>query len=280
MKASFKISELLVAGRKSLAEAGIAENGADWLMMDLFDLTQTDLIVDSKLLTLEERERYEQGIKRLTVGTPLAHVTGFQEFYERKFQVSSDVLVPRPETEELVQKVLEHANDGTVVDIGTGSGCIAITLAVEGQFTDVYAVDISSSALEIAVQNKEVHHADVTFFEGDLLKPLLDRQLKIDVLVSNPPYIAQHERSLMTTSVLGYDPELALFAEDDGLALYKRMINQLPEVMNNDGFIFFEIGHAQGSRLKQYIEERYNVNVHVEQDINRLDRIVWFKWCE
>lgn len=280
MKASSKLSELIAAGRTRLTAAHIPSNGADWLMMDLFDLSQLDLLMDVKTLSTEQAEKYERDIEQLSAGMPLAHVTGFQEFYGRRFRVTKDVLVPRPETEELVQRVLALAPGGIVADIGTGSGCIAVTLAAEGQYKEIYAVDISSSALDVARTNAGQYDVDIEFVEGDLLTPLKARDVKVDVLVSNPPYIAQHERVLMNSSVLDYDPPLALFAEDDGLALYKRMIDNLSDVLNDGAFVFFEIGHAQGERLRQYIEAAGVTEVHVEQDINQLDRIIWFQWCE
>ncbi|ULG71701.1 peptide chain release factor N(5)-glutamine methyltransferase [Macrococcus brunensis] len=276
---SFKPSELLIPARQLLRVQDIPVNGADWLLMDLFELSRLDIMLDQPVLTEEMQQLYVSKVELLASGVPLGHLTGFQMFYGRPFQVNGHVLIPRPETEELVERTLEHA--GTVVaDIGTGSGCIAITLALESDY-EVYAVDISSEALEVAKRNAELLGASVRFLEGDLLAPIKAESIQLDILVSNPPYIAESEKELMSDSVLDFDPHLALFADDDGLALYKRMIQDLPEVMKEGGHVLFEIGHAQGLALKESINQLYpNVDVHIEKDINQLDRIIWFKWCQ
>ncbi|UTH13553.1 peptide chain release factor N(5)-glutamine methyltransferase [Macrococcus equipercicus] len=274
-----KPAELVKAGSRTLSEAGQPPVGALFLMMDLFDLSQLAITLGSRTLSHEEAARYAAGIQALCRDVPLAHITGFQEFYGRRFNVTADTLVPRPETEELVLKVLSTKRSGVAADIGTGTGCIAVTLELEGDYT-VHGTDISTAALAIARENARALGSRVNFHHGDLLEPLIASNIKLDILVSNPPYIAASERALMTQSVLGHDPHLALFADDDGLALYKRMIEQLPRVMKDNGYVFFEIGHSQGPALTNYITERYNVTVHVEQDINQLDRILWFNWCE
>ncbi len=277
--AFFKPSELTAAGRSTLTDHGQPGIGALFLMMDLFDLSQIEVTLDKRLLSAEDAARYEAGINALCHDVPLAHITGFQEFYGRKFTVTADTLVPRPETEELVQKALSAQRGGVAADIGTGTGCIGITLDLEADLT-VYCTDISGAALDVARTNAEALNSTVILRQGDLLSPLIAEGIKLDLLVSNPPYIAESETSLMTASVLDYDPHLALFADDHGLALYKRIIDELPLVMTAGGYVFFEIGHAQGSALTDYVTERYSVTVHVEQDMNQLDRILWFKWCE
>ncbi|TDM10529.1 peptide chain release factor N(5)-glutamine methyltransferase [Macrococcus lamae] len=279
MMASYKPSILVAAGRVALQQENQPEVGAMFLMMDLFDISQLDITLDNRLLSAEEAGRYEKGIALLCDDVPLAHITGFQEFYGRKFKVTPDTLVPRPETEELVHHVLSTIRSGVAADIGTGTGCIAISLDLEADFK-VFCTDISSAVLEVARENAEVLDSDVIFRQGDLLDPLVTEGVKLDVLVSNPPYIAESERALMSRSVLDHDPHLALFADDDGLLLYKRMIDDLPLVMKDDSYVFFEIGHAQGAALTDYIVKKYDVTVHIEQDINQLDRILWFRWCE
>ncbi|TDL95409.1 peptide chain release factor N(5)-glutamine methyltransferase [Macrococcus carouselicus] len=275
----FKPSELLRPACRQLRDAQLPENGAEWLLMDLAGLSKLDIILDESCVTEEMKLQYERAAAQLAAGMPLAHITGFQLFYDRKFIVTPAVLVPRPETEELVAAALEHAG-GTAADIGTGSGCIAITLALESDM-EVLAVDISSEALAVARQNALNLNADVRFIEGDLLEPLKCQNLKLDMLISNPPYIAEHEKKLMTASVLDYDPHLALFADDDGLALYKRMVQDLPAVMNKTGIVLFEIGHAQAEPLRDYITAMYPaLTIHIEKDINQLDRILWFNWCQ
>ncbi|WP_414055429.1 peptide chain release factor N(5)-glutamine methyltransferase [Macrococcus equi] len=280
MMACYKIGDLIKQGEKALAECFEPIIGAKFLMMDLFDLTQMDVLINQRLLSEDERVRYLSGIEQLSRHVPLAHITGFQLFYERKFMVTPDVLVPRNETEELVQLVIDKFQQRTsFVDIGTGSGAIAVTLALELSAL-AYAVDISPDALRIARRNADALQADVTFFEGDLLTPLIAQGIKVDCLVSNPPYIAQSERPLMNDSAL-HDPAIALFAEDEGLALYKRMIDSMQHILNSHALVAFEIGHAQGETLCAYINHHYpHLSPQIVQDINGLDRILWLEWCE
>ncbi|GGB12309.1 release factor glutamine methyltransferase [Macrococcus hajekii] len=275
----YKPSELLRPARQKLRDHSVPINGAEWLLMDLFNLSKLDIVMDRSEITQEMRGLYEAGVEQLAAGVPLAHITGFQLFYGRPFQVTDDVLVPRPETEELVERALAHLG-GTVADIGTGSGCIAITLALEAN-ADVLAVDISEQALTVAAHNAEKLGAEVKFLQGDLLEPIIECHIKLDMLISNPPYIAEHEKTIMSDSVLNYDPHLALFADDNGLALYKRMIDDLPLVMKDNSIVLFEIGHAQGKALEKYITALYpQIDVKIEKDINQFDRIIWFNWCQ
>src|SRR5699024_5048223 len=163
-------------------------------------------------------ELFKEAIKRHALyGVPVQHITNDAHFYGRTFYVDERVLIPRPETEELVEKVIVdvRTNKSTrteIVDIGTGSGIIAITLALELKHAKVYATDISEEALVVAEKNAKSLGADVQFFQGNFLEPLLKRHITPNYIVSNPPYIAEHERSTLADTVVKYDPELALFA--------------------------------------------------------------------
>ncbi|WP_414042284.1 peptide chain release factor N(5)-glutamine methyltransferase [Macrococcus sp. EM39E] len=281
MMAYYNIQDLIKQGEWVLSQHDESVIGAKYLMMDLFDLSHMDILIGEQTLTEDERSLYLSGITQLSKHIPLAHLTGFQMFYDRKFIVTPDVLVPRNETEELVQLVIEKWHHRTsFVDIGTGSGAIAVSLAIELSEVDAYAVDISKKALLVARKNAVSLNANVTFLEGDLLKPLIDNKIKVDCLVSNPPYIAASELKLMNESAL-HDPHIALFAEDNGLALYKRMLDDLVHILNPNALVVFEIGHAQGEAIKQYVAQLYpHITPKIVQDINGLDRIVWFEWCE
>ncbi|MCU7558117.1 peptide chain release factor N(5)-glutamine methyltransferase [Macrococcus capreoli] len=279
--AHYNSRDLIKRGEAILAQHDEPVVGAKYLMMDLFNLSQMDILMGDKVLTDEEYAIYFNAIQQLAQHIPLAHITGFQMFYDRKFNVTKDVLVPRNETEELVQLVIQKWQQrSSFVDIGTGSGAIAVTLALELPRVTSYAVDISHDALEVARSNAKALAADVTFMQGDLLQPLIERDIKVDCLVSNPPYIAESERDLMNDSAL-HDPYIALFADDGGLALYKRMLNTMHQILNPGALVAFEIGHAQGKAISEYVQQLYPHNVPtIVQDINGLDRIVWFEWCE
>ncbi|MCE4957583.1 peptide chain release factor N(5)-glutamine methyltransferase [Macrococcoides caseolyticum] len=279
--AHYNIQALIKQGESILKQACEPIIGARYLMMDLFNLNQMDILLGDRTLSEEEKVIYASGIKRLSEHVPLAHITGFQMFYDNKFIVTPDVLVPRNETEELVSLVRNRFGERkSFVDIGTGSGAIAVTLSLELPEAKAYAVDISQAALDVAKHNAHQLKADVTFFKGDLFSPLIKHQIKVDCLVSNPPYIAESERSLMNKAAL-HDPFIALFAEDNGLALYKKMIAHLPGILNPHALVAFEIGHAQGEVISNYIQQHYpNLTPQVVKDMNGLDRILWFEWCE
>lgn len=220
--------------------------------------------------------------KHVITGVPIQHLIGHEAFYGRMFHVNEQVLIPRPETEELVQHIIKAAQQHmsqeplTIIDIGTGSGIIAVTLALElPQATTVYATDISSQALTIAQKNAEDLKADVTFLQGDFLQPLIDRDIQADIVVSNPPYIAKSDEVILTDTVKNFDPRLALFADENGLSAYKQIITSLPKVVKENSVVAFEIGHEQGEAVESLLTTAFpSSTVEVIQDINGKDRIV------
>ncbi|MFD1362017.1 peptide chain release factor N(5)-glutamine methyltransferase [Lentibacillus salinarum] len=210
-------------------------------------------------------------------GVPLEHLTGCAPFYGRYFDVSEHTLIPRPETEELTQLAIQTASEGplTIADIGTGSGNIAITLALELPDAIVYATDMSAEALAVARQNAAQLGANVTFLQGDYVQPLIDRDIHVDMLITNPPYIPLHEKTLLSDTVRDFEPEEALFAGHDGLAAYKAIVEQLPEAVKPNGYVLFEIGHQQGNAVQSLVKSTFpQRDVTIIQDINGKDRIV------
>ncbi|MFB4169829.1 peptide chain release factor N(5)-glutamine methyltransferase [Virgibacillus sp. JSM 102003] len=213
--------------------------------------------------------------KHAETGVPIQHIIGHEEFYGRKFRVNEYTLIPRPETEELVQQVIQTSvNEScTIVDIGTGSGVIAVTLALELPKATVYATDISEDALIVANQNAKQLGAKVTFLQGDFLEPFIGE--KADIIVSNPPYIAPQDKANLTDTVEKFDPELALFADENGLAAYRQIIANIPCVINDSAAVFFEIGDGQGEAVRDLLTEQFPTsNVQVMKDINKKDRII------
>ncbi|MFD1064511.1 peptide chain release factor N(5)-glutamine methyltransferase [Oceanobacillus locisalsi] len=229
----------------------------------------------------DKQEQITADIKKhAETGIPVQHLTGHEAFYGRSFQVNKNVLIPRPETEELVLAVKEHvglkSEPVRIADIGTGSGVIAITLALELEHAAVFATDISAEALQVAEQNARQLKADVTFRQGDFLTPLLDEVDPLDVIVSNPPYIATSDIQELSDTVRDFDPELALFAEAEGMAAYYKMIEQMKQMpLKPYTLLAFEIGYTQGKLVKQHIELTFpESHVEIKQDINGKDRIV------
>ncbi|WP_343033669.1 peptide chain release factor N(5)-glutamine methyltransferase [Alkalicoccus luteus] len=226
--------------------------------------------IDESLL-----ERYMEDVRTAASGVPVQHITGSEQFYGRRFHVNPDVLIPRPETEELVQHMLEQCRkpDASIVDIGTGSGIIAITLALELPESSVTAVDISERALATAERNAASLQADVTFLLGDLVSPVAGRTF--DVLVSNPPYIPEGDRQSMKRNVTEHEPEGALFAGEDGLVIYRKLAASLPEMLTADGIAAFEIGDGQGEAVASLMKHALpEADVTVLRDINDRERII------
>ncbi len=228
----------------------------------------------------ETREQFVASVQEhATTGRPVQHIIGYAPFYGRDFKVSGDVLIPRPETEELVVGVVEFMKKQkmehpSVVDLGTGSGVIAITTALEYPQAHVTATDLSTDALNIARYNAVAHEVDVRFEQGDFLEPVSGQP--IDVLISNPPYIDWGEKESMDDTVTDFDPELALFAENHGLAAYQTIIKQVKQEDHDPRLIAFEIGHEQGEQLKRLVQSELPMyEVEVRKDLNGKDRMVF-----
>ncbi len=228
-------------------------------------------------------DRFISGVKELVLNKPLNYVLGYSYFYGYKMFVNKDVLIPRFETEELVGLILakidsECINKDNLVlaDVGTGSGAIAIALKKEEPSLDVYASDISKEALEVAKKNATYNKASINFLEGSMLEPLIERKLKLDILVSNPPYIKNDE--ILDNSVKDYEPHVALFGGDDGLKFYRLIFKDVNKVMKKDGMLFFEMGYDQKDNLvslaKEYFKDAY---IEVFKDINKKDRMLFIK---
>lgn len=216
----------------------------------------------------------------IKTGIPVQHLTGYDYFYGREFDVNQDVLIPRPETEELVlatlAKIKEKQRPLTVVDIGTGSGVIAITLKLEDPSLDLHAIDISTAALKIAEQNAKKLGASVSFEQGDFLSAWADQGKTADVIISNPPYIPWDEQASLADTVRNFDPSLALFADANGLYAYQQIIQQAKHVLSTCGLLAFEIGYQQANAVKAVIQVAFpDASVEVHKDINGKDRMIF-----
>lgn len=227
-------------------------------------------------------DKYESGVKRLIEGEPLNYVLGYSYFYGYRLKVDEAVLIPRFETEELVGRVLsgydEYFKDQKIdlADVGTGSGAIAIALKKEEDNLNVYASDISKEALEVAILNAQNNQADISFFEGSMLKPLIENNIKLDILVSNPPYIRNDE--VVEHSVRDYEPNVALFGGDDGLKFYRMIFEDAHKVLKERSMMFFEMGYDQKENLTALAREFFpSADINVYKDINNKDRMLVIK---
>lgn len=206
---------------------------------------------------------------------PIEYILGYTYFYGNKISVDENVLIPRDESEELVERALEFIKDNSsVLDLCTGSGALAISLKKEKNNSRVVASDISRGALNVAKKNALSNNANIEFIEGDLLTPFIGKE-KFDVIVCNPPYISENYE---VNNIVKHEPMIALYADDNGLINYKKIIKELPNVLNENGVILFEIGYDQKEALfeicKEYLE---NYNVECFKDISGNDRIIVIK---
>jgi release factor glutamine methyltransferase len=219
--------------------------------------------------------------KQLEKGLPVQYIIGYTYFYNLKIKVNKDVLIPRFDTEVLVELVLFDNQDQSkkIVDVGTGSGCIAIALKKENENFDLIGIDISGSALSIAETNASENDVEIDFIQGDLLEPLIEQDTKVDIIVSNPPYIDVKDKDL-NDAVKLHEPHLALFSEDNGLSHIKDILEQSSSVLNEGGLIYLEIGHKQAAEVQKIIKQiiKESVEVKVFKDMAGKDRVVRIKF--
>ncbi len=274
-----KVFEALKWASSFLKDHGRDENAGELFLKWILQMERAQLLAELRMpLSDHDRSRFEQAIMEHVAGRPIQHIIGYEEFYGRKFIVNEDVLIPRPETEELVEAISSHIKTRLntplrLADIGTGSGAIAITMKLEFPELAVAASDISEDALEIAKRNASLLDANMAFFHGDLLEPFLKTSEKWDIILSNPPYIPDGEN--LSDVVKNYEPHSALFGGIDGLDFYRRLARDLPKVVNERALIGFEIGAGQGLAVQAIMQAAFpRANTEIIFDINGKDRIV------
>ena len=235
-----------------------------------------------KQLSLNERFRIQEIIEELKKYRPIQYILGETEFFGLKFKVDENVLIPRPETEELVEWVIKEKRSQSgyqLLDIGTGSGCIAIALAKHLPETEVYALDISSEALDVARQNAIINQAEVHFFQHDILKDepfaFPFSSLSFDYIVSNPPYIPLEEKAVVAKNVLDYEPHSALFvSQENPLLFYERIADFARYALREAGSLYFEINSRYGRESVKMLEDKNFRSVKLLKDISGNDRII------
>jgi release factor glutamine methyltransferase len=240
-----------------------------WLLDVCFGLSWADVLCDKMAdLPVEQQQALQEMMLRLEQGEPVQYVAGVADFCGRQYLVAPGVLIPRPETAELCHLISTQKNRPSVLDIGTGSGCIAITLALEMSATQVTAWDISDKALRIAQENARILKADVMFEKKDALN-LREEADRWDIIVSNPPYIKPQERDGMEKNVLEYEPELALFApEDQPIIFYQRIGEYARKSLRTDGQLFFELNPLTADAVGDYLQQLGFVEIEILQDQN------------
>ena len=275
------LEELLKQGEKDLQAAGIEEADLDsWYLLEyVFDIDKVYYLLHKKEeIEVHKKNAYEDVIKKRARRIPLQHITNRQEFMGHSFYVNENVLIPRQDTEILVECIISDWKENmnkkamSILDVCTGSGCIIISLAKELQLEKAAAVDISKAALEVAKKNCEQLEVLVELKQSDLFENVTEQY---DVIVSNPPYIESKEIAKLMPEVKDHEPIVALDGKEDGLYFYKKIIAESTHHLKDGGSLYFEIGYNQGLEVKQMMEAAGFLNVTVEKDLAGLDRIVY-----
>ena len=238
----------------------------------LLGYNRSDCIIHSdKDITSEVSDKIKQIIVDLKTNKPIQHIIGETEFYELKFNVNEHTLIPRPETEELVKWILQHEFT-SALDIGTGSGCIAIALR-KNKSAEISAIDVSESALLVAKENAKINEVEINFLLQDILKT--SALPKVDVIVSNPPYVLDLEKEIMLANVLNNEPHLALFVPDNNpLLFYKKIAELAFTSLSKNGLLFFEINERFGKGTVAMLNAIGFVDIELKKDINDKDRMI------
>ncbi|MFF2877371.1 peptide chain release factor N(5)-glutamine methyltransferase [Gottfriedia sp. NPDC057991] len=279
-----KIYEALKWASSFLQEHGRDENVGEIVLKHLLNYNRTELLLNMRE-DLEENDwkQFQELVHKHIDGQPIQYLIGYEYFYGRKFFVNEEVLIPRPETEELVEGVLhriqkhwKNTEQLELVDVGTGSGAIAISLALENKQLTVHTVDIAAESIQVAERNAQELQANVHFIHNDLLNYFIEEKKRVDIVVSNPPYIPHEDWLGLDEVVKEHEPYRALVGGEDGLDFYRRFANDLPKVLEEKSLVAFEVGVNQGEQVADILREVYpNSNVEVVLDINGKDRMVY-----
>ncbi|MFA9465354.1 MAG: peptide chain release factor N(5)-glutamine methyltransferase [Velocimicrobium sp.] len=268
------MKQLLQAGEDLLSQSEIAESKIDaWYLMEFcFHLDRVSFWLNqAKLVEEEEVKQYLGLIKLRCEHIPLQYITGNQEFMGLMFHVNEHVLIPRQDTECLVEKVMTCSKNKKILDMCTGSGCIAISLQKLGQARETCGVDISEDALMVAKENAIANEVEVNWIKSDLFAFVPE---KYDIIVSNPPYIESKVIKELMPEVRLHEPMQALDGKENGLFFYQAIIEQAKTYLNKDGRIFFEIGYNQGEDVKKILEKADFTDIDIIKDLCGLDRVV------
>lgn len=272
------IEALLQDGIQKLRQAEVmdAELDAMYLLEDIFHIKRVDYLLNRQLeVTTKQQEAYMHNIDIRATHVPLQHILGTQEFMGLDFFVNEHVLIPRQDTEVLVEETMKYAKGKRVLDVCTGSGCIILSLCKLCDLKEAVGVDLSTEALKVANQNKENLGCDVTFVESDLFSNV---EGTFDVIVSNPPYIASDVIEGLMPEVKEHEPRMALDGGVTGLDFYEKIIEQSGNYLADQGHLLFEIGYDQGKAVKEMMEQSGFKDCRVLKDLAGLDRVVAGVW--
>ncbi len=270
------VRDFVKENTNKLDAAGISDASVDiWLLLEHFaDIKKSDYLANPDMeISKVDAEEIEEAVEKRIKHIPLQHIIGQTEFMGLTFKVNENVLIPRFDTEILVDEVVKYVGDVflKVLDMCTGSGCIAITISDMCDNATVVASDISKDAIDVAKENNTLNQTDVTFVESDLFENV---EGLFDVIVSNPPYIKTEEIENLQEEVKMHDPHLALDGGESGLDFYKRIIKDAKEHLKTEGMIFFEIGFDQAEEVSNILSENGYHDIVVKKDLSGLHRVV------
>ncbi len=270
--------QLIERSKKILAVDNLPTNALYAILLDKANLTYEELLLNlDKEISDKLLEDFSEAFSEYIVDEkPVAYILGYIYFYGMKFFVDKRVLIPRKETEEVVEealKVLKDKENLKIVDLGCGSGNIAITLAKHLKNAEVYAVDISVDAIEVAKRNAINNDVKVNFIIMDMIDFLKNNKEKFDVIISNPPYISKNYK--LASSVLNFEPPLALIAEDEGMFYYNKIFKYVNNSLNKNGYLILEIGYDQKSKIEKLVKDYFkDAKAYIKKDLGGNDRIV------
>ena len=270
-----KVSNIIPYYIKQLKDIANEREIISWAYISidfLLGYNRSECIINSdKEIGIDIIDRFRQIIEDLKANIPIQYILGETEFYGLKFKVNEHTLIPRPETEELVLWILEHEFN-SALDIGTGSGCIPIAIK-KNKNVEISAIDVSEPALLVAKENAKTNEVKINFFKQDILKT--DNLERVDVIISNPPYILEKEKDLILSNVLDNEPHLALFVTNENPLLFYKKIAELSfACLSKNGLLFFEINESFGIEIIELLKCIGFVDIELKKDINEKDRML------
>lgn len=283
---SWRISDLLNVTTDHLEKYSFenARLNAERLLAHTLGLSRIDLYLNfDRPLNKTELAQFRQKVQRRLRREPLQYITGETEFFSLTFKVNPHVLIPRPETELLVETVIQYHQEVfrnkknmRVLDLGTGSGCVAVAIACNVENVQIIAADISAEAIDTATENAQLNGvADrIDFMTGDAFKLFADHSDKMDVIVSNPPYVAASEFDSLPEEIRNYEPDIALEDGRDGLEFYRRISKLAPELLTPNGMLAVEVGMGQAPQVQEMFSQNQLSSVEIINDLNGIERVV------
>ena len=270
-----KLGDIILFFKNELADISNSREIFNWAYItinNLFGYDRANCIINqNQKISLHQRKKIKRIVIQLKKNKPIQYILEECVFFDLKFKVNSSVLIPRPETEELVKWILKDEFK-SIIDIGTGSGCIAISIA-KNKNVNVHAIDISNTSIKLAKKNADFHGVSINFLNIDILTENISN--KVDIVVSNPPYVLKKEKKHMNKNVIDYEPEIAIFVDDNNpFIFYKIIAKKAKKILNRNGKIYFEINENYSEEVMKILKDYGYVNIKLKKDINDRNRMI------